>query len=495
MYDQKTDVALGAKWSDPVRKLQTPDRIAGAWPAAGDRDVAVTKRKAIRPDHRELSIRPRFLTLATLLLAVVAPRATIAEAFPGAQGFGANAKGGRGGVVHEVVNLLNSGPGSLRACVEASGPRTCVFRVDGTIELASPLLAQSPELTIAGQTAPGGGVALRLAAAPTYSATPLIISGTHDVIVRHIRLRPGPSANRAATDALTVANSHDVIIDHVSMSWAPDENLNAHETVYNLTVQWSVLAEGLLDHSKGSLSCSTSGWQCRDITLHHNLYVSNRDRNPDVKTAPSGQLDFVNNVVHNPKSAYVEVWTPWGDSWTNIVANTFRKGPDTNSWAHAVRYNNGGATGVPTIHVAQNVSEVPLVAPGTEGFVVGQPFATLSVSPESAAVAYDKVLAQVGAWPRDAVDTRLVDEVRNRRGQLIMDPSQLGGWPALRPGAAPADQDHDGMPDRWERARGLNARNAADRNLDHDADGYTNLEEYLDERASSLVGAPGPRGG
>ena len=422
------------------------------------------------------------LSVGAVLLACQAKAAPLA--FPGAAGYGANTMGGRGGVVYEVTNPDDSGAGSLRACAEASGPRTCVFRIDGTISVLSPILVRDPYLTIAGQTAPGGGIALRLAQDPVQPMTPLIIKNTHDVILRHIRLRPGPSTNPPATDALTMDNVHDVIIDHVSMSWAPDENLNLHRNNYNVTVQWSILAEGLMPHSKGSLTCSTTT-SCRSLTFHHNLYISNRDRNPNVSSTPDGAIDFVNNVVHNPKSEFVEIWAQSGGAWVNIVGNTFRKGPSTWNAAVAIAYHDIGATGVPRIHQSRNTSEVPLVSAQAAPFVVASPVIPLSVAREETGRAYRAVVAArgSGACPRDAVDRRLVAEVASHGGMLVTDPAQVGGWPALAPGSPPQDLDHDGVPDSWETTRGMNPAVAADGNGDDDGDGYTNLEEYLAERA------------
>ena len=432
----------------------------------------------------------RLSTAALLLASCGGPPAVAVEAFPGAHGFGAGARGGRGGTVHEIVNLNDAGPGSLRACIEASGPRTCVFRVGGTIELSSPVVARAPYLTIAGQTAPGDGIALRLAHAPTRPGSPLVAADVHDVVIRHIRLRPGPSSERASTDALTIHDSHDVIVDHVSMSWAPDENLGMGGAVQNVTAQWSIMAEGLHPHSKGTLACGP-GWNCSNVTLHRNLYVSNRDRNPELNGAAFGHFDVVNNVMYNPKSEYVEVWSTWGGTLANIVGNTFRKGPNTNGWAHGLRYHDREARGFPLVYMADNASEVPLLAPGTAPHVVRRPVATLSIAPEPAAAAYEEVLAQAGAWPRDAVDARLVAEVRNRRGRIISRPAEVGGWPDLASGIAPTDADHDGMPDDWERTHGLDPDDPADRNGDRDRDGYTNLEEYLNELAAFLVTASG----
>lgn len=430
----------------------------------------------------------RALTLLIALFAALGPALAQTKSFPEAQGFGQYAKGGRGGAVYLVTNLNDAGKGSLRDCVQAVGPRTCVFMVGGTIELLSPLRVSAPQLTIAGQTAPGGGIALKLSSRSAAQATPLLIKNTRDVIVRHIRLRPGPSSNRAGTDALTVEDSSDVIIDHVSMSWAPDENFNAHRAVTNLTVQWSILSEGLMDHSKGSLTCS-DGWGCGRITLHHNLYVSNRDRNPDIKSSTAGSLDFINNVVHNPRSAYVELWSMFGDTNQNIVGNVFLKGPATSSFARALKYDPVNSTGRLRVYQKDNVTEVPLLALGTDKVLVTAPAAPLSMTAESARAAYPRVLATAGAWPRDAVDARVANDVSIRSGRLIRDPSEVGGWPSLARGKALPDTDKDGMPDAWETQKGLNPKNASDRNKDRDKDGYTELEEYLNEKALKLVRA------
>ena len=152
-------------------------------------------------------------------------------AFPGAEGFGADAKGGRGGAVIKVTNLNDSGSGSLRACVEASGPRTCVFEVGGTIELDSRIKISDPYLTIAGQTAPGGGITIRNSASNEKGDT--FLTATHDVVIRYIALRPGHAAGSTTTNrATSIFDSGDgsvynVILDHISMSWASDDN-SAH---------------------------------------------------------------------------------------------------------------------------------------------------------------------------------------------------------------------------------------------------------------------------
>ncbi len=182
------------------------------------------------------------------------------KAFPTAEGFGANAVGGRGGAVIEVTNLNDSGAGSLRSCIEASGPRNCVFRIGGTITLNSGLTVNNPYLTIAGQTATGDGITLRTA--PTNAKGLVTIApSAHDVIIRFIRVRTGtPNGSGDALDAITMNSDH-TILDHVSLSWAIDENLNTwYATAHDITIQWSIVAEALNCnkhpkgcHSKGAL--------------------------------------------------------------------------------------------------------------------------------------------------------------------------------------------------------------------------------------------------
>ena len=204
------------------------------------------------------------------------------RAFPGAAGFGANALGGRGGRALMVTNLNDSGPGSLRAAIEAEGPRTVIFRVAGTIELKTRIDIANPYITIAGQTAPGGGITLKID--PNYTRSPLRIL-THDVILRYIRSRPGPStAESDILDALTIPSGHDIIVDHCSFSWATDEVVNTWNDVHDITIQWSIISEGLNDsthpkgpHSKGMLIGSEGAER---ISVHHNLFAHNRKRNP-----------------------------------------------------------------------------------------------------------------------------------------------------------------------------------------------------------------------
>jgi len=404
------------------------------------------------------------------------------KAFPTAEGYGKLATGGRGGAVYEVTNLNDAGTGSFRACAEATGPRTCVFRVSGTIAVMTPIKLKS-YLTVAGQTAPGG-IALRLAPGAT-GTRPLMAVATTDIIIRHIRVRSGSVSTSNAGDGFLMDSAKRLIVDHSSFSWSSDENIDMYKDVSDVTIQWSISAEGLKPHSKGMLI--SYGSTPQKISLYRNLFHSNNDRNPDVHTTPTSCLDFINNVGSNPSSAFIEIWDNRGGSRINAVSNVFRRGPATNSACYAIRRDATGATGTPQIYFTNNMSEVPQVDPAAAPYLVSSPVCPFSTPVAPAADAYDSVVASVGAFPRDSVDSRFINEVKNHTGQLISDPATVGGWPTLTGPAAPTDSDHDGMPDAWEAAHGLSASNAADRNGDADCDGYTNLEEYLDELAETVT--------
>ena len=213
-------------------------------------------------------------------------------AFPGAEGFGANTIGGRGGVVYEVTNTNDSGVGSLRSCVEETGPRICVFKVGGLISLNSSLVIKNPYITIAGQTAPGGGITLRNGVSGGEFET--LSVQTHDVIIRYITSRPGPGGmNHAIVIARNGIPIYNIIIDHSSFSWATDEVLTTWYRTYDITIQWNIISEGLNCsthpkgcHSKGLLiggykgSESAGGKGTENVSVLNNLLVHNAERGP-----------------------------------------------------------------------------------------------------------------------------------------------------------------------------------------------------------------------
>jgi autotransporter-associated beta strand protein len=398
------------------------------------------------------------------------------KAFPEAEGFGANATGGRGGAVYHVTNLNDSGAGSFRDAVSA-GNRIVVFDVGGWIELASPVSVQD-NITIAGQTAPGDGIGLK-----NYGVS---FSNADNVIARHLRVRQGPYVDSVGRDAVGATDANNIIFDHMSVSWGRDENFSVTSSS-NITIQNSIIAEGLLNHSMGGLIEWNEG-----MSIHHSLYISNNDRNPKTK----GVLDFTNNVVFNwGEFAYV-AGDSAGLSYGNVVNNYFIAGPSSSELHDPIsrgnrnysmyldgNYYDGNLNGMldGTAFTAADVDD--------ELTYVPERFDYPLVNADTAVRAYEKVLDKVGAsLSRDSVDTRLINGVVTQTGALISDPADVGGWGTLTGGPAPADTDQDGMPDGWETARGLNPSDAADRN-NLNLFGYTRIEEYINE----LGGAHTPK--
>ena len=229
---------------------------------------------------------------ASLLILLSCEEVFGALAFPGAEGFGAYAEGGRGGDVYIVTNTEDSGPGSLREGIaSATGPRTVVFAVSGLIQLRSKLIVDKNYITIAGQTAPGDGICFR-----DYTFQ---IKANH-IIVRYIRSRLGTFANQES-DAISVSGGSNIIIDHCSASWSVDETLSANsDTVDLLTVQWCMVTESLTNsiHTKGRHGYGGIIGALRQ-SYHHNLFAHHSSRNPKVTWRRYCQVDFRNNVVYN----------------------------------------------------------------------------------------------------------------------------------------------------------------------------------------------------
>ncbi len=394
-------------------------------------------------------------------------------AFPGAQGFGRKATGGRGRDVYHVVNLNDAGAGSLRDAVSQPN-RTIVFEVGGVIRISSRLVFKSNQ-TIAGQTAPGGGI--------TIYGDGTSFSGASNTIVRYVRFRMG-AGGESEKDTVTMANGHDVIWDHCSLSWGRDGTFDINQEsgaqLYNLTLQDSIVAQGLQTHSTGGL-VNTTG-----TSILRSLYIDNNSRNPKAR----GTLQFINNVVYNwVVSGYILGDTS-GRSDGQMLGNYLITGPET----------KGGTLDSPTSAYQlfaegnyydsdkNGVLDGRLLAKGDFGSVtwLSAPSVVFPAVPVlSAAEAFEYVSKHAGAsLHRDAADRYVLDELASlgRKGATISNESSLGfagGVGELPTGSAPVDADRDGMADAWERARGLDPAKADDRNGDDDGDGYTNLEEYL----------------
>jgi pectate lyase len=439
------------------------------------------------------AVRGRLLG-AALVLALASTSSAAVPAFPGAEGFGVLSVGGRGGRVIEVTNLNDSGDGSLRQALEASGPRIVVFRVAGTIELLSEIVVTNSFLTVAGQTAPGGGITLKTH--PSNHRSALTIKGASDVVIRHIRSRPGPHAGLPrgvegeVKDAIQILDSQRVILDHCSSSWATDEVVSTFFASKDVTIQWCIIAEalrkarsdqdlpgkGLLIGSKGA----------ERITVHHNLMAHNIGRNPLIKA--DGVVDVVNNVVLAPANVAMAISAETGRAAANFVGNNVLA-PSGDGLVYGMQ-----AIGPPpfAMFVRDNLGphrkdlsqrEEMFVSPNNEArrWIVAARHEAPAISTTSAQEALEIVLTQAGCTRplRDAVDERIVADVRAGRARLVDDPQEVGGWPQLDSGEASLDRDHDGMPDVWEKTNSFAVDDPADGSDDADGDGYTNVEEFL----------------
>ena len=439
------------------------------------------------------------LALTATLYGLAAMRVSAADipAFPGAEGFGAKAGGGRGARVIAVTNLNDSGPGSLRAALEEKGPRNVIFRVSGNIPLKSSLHIRNGELTIAGQTAPGDGICLK-----DYS---LDLSGANNVIIRYLRVRPGDSSGKSI-DALGGREGENIIIDHCSVSWSIDECVSIYSGARNFTVQWSLISESLYQsvHTKGHHGFGGI-WGGQNASWHHNLLAHHSSRNPRIVGNSVGDqlVDLRNNIIYN--WGYNSTYGGDGDVRINLINNIYKPGPATREGVRARVANPSPGKGPHNWWIAGNfvVGSPEVTADNWLGvhpsgklaaadYRANQPFEVAPVKTHPAHEALERVLKQAGAIlpRRDSLDARVVEETRTGTahfgetyeggGKGIIDSQKtVGGWPELRSLPAPLDSDGDGMPDEWEIKFGLNPKDARDGGQDQDKDGYTNLEEYL----------------
>lgn len=423
------------------------------------------------------------------------------RSFPTAEGFGAASVGGRGGRVIQVTNLADSGTGSLRACMMATGPRTCVFRVSGTIELLTQIKPTSGYLTVAGQTAPGDGIAIKNHPS-NLTGSPLYLNAPH-IIIRHLRVRPGPTGGtkQDTTDSITVdSRAVNTILDHVSLSWATDEPFNTTKNASNVTIQWSMVYEGLSksthksgEHSKGMFL------EGHNITAHHVFMAHATDRMPNAGVGT--RADFVNLISYNMREKAHQYFsmqqkqsltTSGLKRQVNVVGNWVSMGPSSmrGTAIFGGNYDEQYSTspGMAEFYLYQNVDgrrrsyssdDRLFMDPMDWKYVRQQPIGNLSVQLFSSAdQGVRDVVAFAGAFPRDASDRRVLQTFLSCSGQIIDSPAQVGGWPALQSGVAYTDNDADGMDDNWEQRQNITSGTA-----DADGDGYTNLEEFLNELA------------
>jgi len=425
-------------------------------------------------------------------------------AFPGAEGYGRFAIGGRGGRVLHVTNLNDSGPGSLRAAVEATGPRTVVFDVGGLISLKSKLIFRNPFLTVAGHTAPGKGICIR-----NFTFGGL---GASDTVIRHVRLRLGDLAGKTM-DGMGLASCDHCIIDHCSISWTQDEVFSSRGA-RNFTLQRSLISEALnvaghRKYKKGTQHGYAASIGGNVGSFHHNLLAHCAGRNwslaggLDQASVHTGRLDIRNNLVYN----WGHRTTDGGAQEVQFVNNFYKPGPASRKQTYLTPQFENPAFGPQQYYVEGNIMEGISGPEGPKGPFVGmkpvgtqdapvtvdEPFFKHYVKTHSAPEAYENVLADVGCNvpALDEHDRRVIEEARkgtttykgSKTGLPGLPDSQedVGGWEDYPEIHRPVgwDTDGDGMPDKWEIRKGLNTHDSADGAADPDSDGYTNLEDYL----------------
>jgi pectate lyase len=475
-----------------------------------------------------MEIMRLLIALATFL--ILPPFASVAQAvpsFPGAEGGGALSVGGRGGRIIEVTNLNDEGSGSFRAAITESGPRIIVFRVAGVINLLSPIKVHNPYVTIAGQTAPGGGITL---SGKQMSNGSQIAVYTHDIIIRYLTFRlglgsghsPGPGGSCCV---VLYAGSSSIVLDHLTISWWDNKGYvtysnNPGHPIYNTTMQWSLMYESHADHPVGPLTDDGSGEAPNDVNqdFHHNLFTNIGHRLPMINTK---SVRWVNNIVYNYDyfAGLVQ-----GGATCDFIGNKYKPGPlNRGNTYHEFGFNSNQSTnspeknmpGPPSTYLSGNIgphqsdpngdqwvmtaidladegggetqSPIPVdwqrstPLPAQEFPIMASPVENLDniLLPE---VGNSRRLDENGNWvnKRDVVDKRIINEYQEgTTGDFfrVEDPDHT--IPAIVAGTPYQDTDHDGMPDAWETAHGLNPEDASDGNEDADGDGYTNVEEFL----------------
>jgi hypothetical protein len=433
-----------------------------------------------------------FSVVALVLCCLFADAQTIA--FPGAEGFGKYTSGGRGGKVIVVRNLADNGPGSFRSAVEAEGNRIIIFSTSGTIALESSVIIRNANVTIAGQTSPGGVCVKNF---------PVIIEADN-VTIRFMKFRLGDESKQEA-DALTaIKGNNNIIIDHCSISWSTDECASFYRN-RNFTLQWCIISESLNNsvHEKGPHGYGGI-WGGKGASFHHNLLASHSSRLPrfsgSASTPNSSEelVDFRNNVIYNweSNSSY------GGEKGRyNIVGNYYIAGPATekekfyfiNPWTpfgkFFIRENVFAGKDDLTKSNILGISEAH-----PDSVTVDIPFDVIAIITQSATSAFVSVLDYAGdSHSRDSVDHRIIAEVRSGRSErgamkngIIDSQSDVGGWPLLEHTPTKDDTDSDGVPDDWEIKNGMNPGHADSSARSLHAE-YDNIEIYLSELVSGIV--------
>src|SRR5215469_546050 len=426
----------------------------------------------------------RGVFISLVILSVAQTLSAQTPAFPGAQGFGQYATGGRAGTVYRVVNTNDSGAGSFRDAVSHSG-RIIVFDVGGTIVLQSAVSCSS-DLTIAGQTAPGGIAII---------GHEVSFSVRTNEIVRFLRIRPGSIA-ATTEDAINMGDGTNMIFDHNSLEFAPYNTIDAHgnDTGGNLiTMQSCVLADPIGQQFNAHTEALNNSF-----SWCYNIFSSAHNRNPMAKV----NNVYVNNVVYNFEDGYTVAGTS-GNFSHDIVNNYFITGPATTTPSNDFFQFSGG-TGTQHVYASGNLldSNTNGILDGSATVPTGSQVSNLSSpwSPMTATIptftnanAYRYDVSLSGAWPRDQIDQLVYNDVislgtigmgTNLWTNQMQTALSNGGYGVITPGALPADSDGDGIPDYWKAAMGLSLTSSNDV-MTIAADGYANIEHYL-----NWLGAP-----
>lgn len=389
-------------------------------------------------------------------------------AFPGAEGYGAYASGGRGCTVVHVTNLNAAGKGSLADAVSQPN-RFVVFDVGGVIDITGKSITISSNITIAGQTAPGEGI--------TIYGGRVIASKAKNVIMRYIRMRGGKSVNSSKC-TLTLDECQNFIMDHCSVSWGPWDNVHIKDA-NNVTWQYCINSEGIEPQRFGSITDGTRNW-----TIHHCLWADNKSRNPKMKC----YVQYYNNVVYNYAMGIIGGHSA-ADNYQDVINNYFIAGPDgsqkyfddwtaTDHLYSTGNYYDGNRDGkLNGTLITDYHNATPMQNPNFN--------TTHPMNVETAEKAYYSIVEHVGASRiRDSHDRRILEQLTSlgTKGSFIANEDNVGGIGTLANGPTPMDTDNDGMPDEWELANGLNANknDAAEYTL---GGGYTNIEHYVNSLA------------
>ena len=394
-------------------------------------------------------------------------------AFPGAEGYGATATGGRGKPVVAVTTLADDGPGSLREAARHSGAMI-VFKVSGVVHLKSTMTLAS-DLTLAGQSAPGDGI--------TVAGAKVTMTGSSNIIIRYMRFRGG-IAESSGSSSLQLGDASHVMLDHLSIEWGRWDNIQAEGNSYS-TLQNSIVGEGIVPQRFGCL-CESDY-----TTFSHNLWIDNKSRNPKGK----GHIQYIDNVVYNwGVDGYVGGHSAT-DRYADLIGNYFIAGPDSSTsfigeFAKTDRTyqagnfydanRNGTLDGRP---VAQ--ADFEAVKATVEPKPFAHPEVAVHIDPAERAVG--EVARQAGdTLCRDSVDTRLVGELLSygMQGKLIADESEVGGLPPQVETKPAPDSDGDGIPTAWARKHHLDPHNPAAAQKIDPKTGYSYLETYLNELAA-----------